>query len=40
MYVDDLSTGRDTDEKAYQLYIKSKLRLAEGGFNFRKFLTN
>lgn len=40
MYVDDLSTGGDTDEKAYQLYIKSKLRLAEGGFNLRNFLTN
>ena len=24
IYVDDLSTGGDTDEEAYQLYIKSK----------------
>ena len=40
VYVDDLSTGGDTDEEAYRLYIKSKLRLAEGGFNLRKFVTN
>ena len=40
IYVDDLSSGGDTDEEAYQLYIKSKVRLAEGGFNLRKFVTN
>lgn len=40
IYVDDLSTGGDTDEEAFQLYIKSKVRLAEGGFNLRKFVTN
>ena len=40
IYVDDLSTGGDTEEEAYQMYIKSKLRLAEGGFNLRKFVTN
>ena len=40
IYVDDLSMGGDTDEEAYQVYIKSKLRLAEGGFNLRKFVTN
>lgn len=40
IYVDDLSTGGDTDEVAYQLYVKSRLRLAESGFNLRKFVTN
>lgn len=40
IYVDDLNMGGDTDEEAYQMYIKSKLRLAEGGFNLRKFVTN
>lgn len=40
IYVDDLSSGGDTDEEAYQLYVKSKVRLAEGGFNLRKFVTN
>ena len=40
IYVDDLSTGGDTEEEAYQMYMKSKLRLAEGGFNLRKFVTH
>ena len=40
IYVDDLSSGGDTDEEAYELYIKSKVRLAEGGFNLRQFVTN
>ena len=40
IYVDDLSTGGDSDEVAYQLYVKSRLRLAESGFNLRKFVTN
>lgn len=39
IYVDDLSAGGDTDEEACQIYIKSKLGLAEGGFNLRKFVT-
>ena len=38
--MDDLSSGGDTDEETYELYIKSKVRLAEGGFNLRKFVTN
>ena len=40
IYVDDLSSGGDTDEEAYKLYIKARVRLAEGGFNLRKFVTN
>jgi hypothetical protein len=39
-YVDDVSTGAETVEQAYELYLKSKVRLAEGGFNLRKFATN
>ena len=40
IYVDDLNSGRDADEETNELYIKSKVRLAEGGFNLRKFVTN
>ncbi|XP_048577132.1 uncharacterized protein LOC125559150 [Nematostella vectensis] len=39
-YVDDLVTGSNTPEEAYELYVKSKSRLAEGGFNLRKWQTN
>ena len=38
--MDDLSSEGDIDEETYELYIKSKVRLAEGGFNLRKFVTN
>ena len=40
IYVDDLSFGDKDDNAAYELYIKSKQRLSEGGFNLRKFLSN
>ena len=40
IYVDDLSSGDEDDNAAYELYIKSKQRLSEGGFNLRKFLSN
>ena len=40
VYVDDLNSGGNDDKSAYTLYKKSKLRLAEGGFNLRKFVTN
>jgi hypothetical protein len=40
IYVDDLSSGAKDDNAAYELYIKSKQRLSEGGFNLRKFLSN
>ena len=40
IYVDDLNTGEENDEQAFLLYKKSKLRLAEGGFNLRKFCSN
>ena len=38
--MDDLSSGEDTDEETYELNIKSKVRLAEGGFHLRRFVTN
>lgn len=40
IYVDDIATGSDSENKAYQLYADSKVMLREGGFNLRKFLTN
>ena len=38
--MDDLTTGSDDVEGAYEFYMKAKLRLAEAGFNLRKFVTN
>ena len=40
IYVDDLSSGAADSDAAYGLYLKSKLRLAERGFNLRKFVSN
>ena len=41
IYVDDVSYGADDVDSAYELYLKSKTTLAEGGgFNLRKFVTN
>ena len=40
VYVDDVTAGAHDVEGAYEFYIKSKLRMAEGGFNLRKFATN
>lgn len=40
IYVDDLTTGSDDVEGVYEFYMKAKLRLAEAGFNLRKFVTN
>lgn len=40
IYVDDLSLGSSDVESTYELYLKSKSRLAEGGFKLRKFVTN
>ena len=38
--VDHLSSGTSEVDAAYELYLKSKLRLAEEGFNLRKFVSN
>ena len=40
VYVDDVSFGAEDDNSTYELYLKSKNVLAEGGFNLRKFITN
>lgn len=40
MYVDDIISGADDDDAAYEFYVKTKARLAEGGFNVRQFKSN
>ena len=40
LYVDDLSLSLEDVDKAYQLYLNSRERMAQGGFNLRKLLTN
>ena len=39
-YVDDIVTGADTEEAAFDLYTQSKELFRRGGFNLRKFLSN
>ena len=39
-YVDDLVSGDDSTQSTYDLYLKAKMRLAEGGFKLRKWKTN
>lgn len=40
IYVDDISYGAEDDDAGFDLYLKSKTILAEGGLNLRKFVTN
>ena len=40
VYVDDLVSGAEDVDSAYDFYIKAKLRLAEASFNLRKFDSN
>ena len=40
IYVDDLTSGDSDVDSTFELYLKSKLRLKEAGFNLRKFITN
>ena len=40
IYVDDVISGAEHPEAAYQLYVDSKEILQKGGFNLRKFKTN
>ena len=40
IYVDDLTSGDSDVDSTFELYVKSKLRLKEAGFNLRKFITN
>ena len=39
-YVDDLISGADNDQDAYQIYNKAKKMMSEGGFNLRKWSSN
>ena len=40
IYIDDLTSGDGDVDSTFELYVKSKLRLKEAGFNLRKFVTN
>lgn len=40
LYVDDLITGEINDERAYEIYKKSKEIMSKGGFNLRKWNSN
>lgn len=40
LYVDDLITGEENEEKAFNVYKKSKEIMAKGGFNLRKWNSN
>ena len=40
LYVDDLTSGDQSVEGAYELFLKSKLRMLEAGFNLRKWSSN
>ena len=39
-YVDDLVTGEDDSNEAYELFGKARERMANAGFRLRKWLTN
>ena len=39
-YVDDVITGADDAEQAYEFYQGAKRMLLDGAFNLRKFVTN
>ena len=39
-FVDDLASGAKTVGEAFELYLKTKGRMAEGGFIMRKWKTN
>ena len=40
LHVDDLSSGDESVDKSFQLYLKSKFRMLEAGFNMRKWSSN
>ena len=40
IYVDDVTYGGNDIEDVFQLYLKTKRRLLEGGFNIRIFVSN
>ena len=40
IYVDDFTSGDRDVDSTFELYMKSKLRLKDAGFNLRKCVTN
>ena len=40
LYVDDLITGEESDDKAFELSVKAKSIMKRGAFNLRKWKTN
>ena len=40
LYVDDLNSGASTVAEAFELYMKSKSRMKDAGFNLRKWISN
>ena len=40
LYVDDLATGTDSEEEAFNLYKSAKVVMKKGGFNLRKWNCN
>ena len=40
IYVDDVVLGAQSRSEAFELYLKSKSILRDGGFNLRCFVTN
>ena len=40
LYCDDSVSGAQTLEEAFELYLRSKRMLSEGGFNLRKWNSN
>ena len=39
-YVDDVISGTDTEEEAFELFAQAEHIFGQGGFNLRKFWTN
>lgn len=40
IYVDDIVSGADSEDEAFELYAQAKELFRRGGFNLRKFLTS
>ena len=38
--IDDMVSGDGTTDRAFDLYSKAKVRMANGGFRLRKWKTN
>ena len=38
--MDDIVSGAQNEQQAYQLYLDSKETFRKGGFNLQKFVTN